>query len=123
MTTIPPEAAEEGFMPCIHLEIIYQGSHCPASHYMDKAVEEVLPLYGECVRYTRVEYKKSQVHSQRFLELSVSLFGEKAVRQGFKLAPIPSLFINGKLIFDVIPRRDELEIAIKASLVGQKIEV
>ena len=67
-------------MPCIHLEIIYQGSHCPASHYMDKAVEEVLPLYGDQVRYTRVEYKKSQTHSQRFLELSVSLFGESAVR-------------------------------------------
>ena len=50
-------------MPCIHLEIIYQGSHCPASHYMDKAVEEVLPLYGEHIRYTKVEYKKVKVHS------------------------------------------------------------
>ena len=110
-------------MPCIHLEIIYQGSHCPASHYMDKAVEEVLPLYGDQVRYTKVEYKKSQTHSQRFLELSVALFGESAVRHGCRLAPIPSLFINGKLIFDVIPRRDELEIAIETSLVGQKIEV
>ena len=103
-------------MPCIHLEIIYQGSHSPASYYMDKAVEEVLPSYGERVRYTKVEYQKSQAHSQRFLELSISLFGEKAVRSCCKFAPIPSLFINGKLIFDVIPARDELEMAIELVL-------
>jgi len=108
-------------MPCIHLEIIYQGSHCPASHYMAMAVEEVLPLYGERVRYTKVEYKKSQTHSQRFLELSISLFGESAVRRGYKLAPIPSLFINGKLIFDAIPVRDELEKAIETFLVEREL--
>jgi len=103
-------------MPCIHLEIVYQGSHCPSSYYMAKAVEEVLPLYGERVRYTKIEYTKSQAHSKRFLELSISLFGEKAVRQCCKFAPIPSLFIDGKLIFDVIPIREELELAIERCL-------
>ena len=109
-------------MPRIHLEIVYQGSHCPASYYMDKAVEEVLPLYGERIRYTKVEYKKSQAHSERFLELSVSLFGERAVHQGFQFAPIPSLFINGNLIFDVIPIREELETAIETFLAEREIE-
>src|SRR3974390_2894276 len=118
----PFQASGVGFMSRIHLEIVYQGSHCPSSYYMDKAVEEVLPLYGERVRYTRVEYKKSQAHSQRFLELSVSLFGESAVRKGHKLAPIPSLFINGKLIFDVIPIREELQIAIETFLAEREIE-
>ncbi len=109
-------------MPYIHLEIIYQGSHCPASHYMAKAVEEVLHLYGDRVRYTKVEYKKSQAHSKRFLELSVTLFGEKAVNCGLKLAPIPSLFINGELVFDVIPIREELETAIETYLAERDLE-
>jgi len=109
-------------MPCIHLEIIYQGAHCPASFYMAQAVEEVLPLYGERVRYTKVEYTKSQAHSRRFLDLSMSLFGEEGVRRGLKLAPIPSLFINGELVFDVIPVRDELEVAIETFLAERGLE-
>ena len=100
----------------IHVEIVYQGAHCPASFYMAQAVEEVLPLYGERVRYTKLEYQRSKDHSTRFLELSVGLFGEEAVKRGCKLAPIPSLFINGKLIFDVIPLRDDLEYAIETFL-------
>lgn len=99
-------------MQSVHVEIIYQGSQCPASFYMAKAVEEVLPLYGGRVRFTKVEYQKNKDHSKRFLELSVSLFGEEAVYKGLKLAPIPSLFINGKLVFDVIPIREDLEGAI-----------
>lgn len=108
---------------CIHLEIVYQGSHCPASFYMARAVEEVLHLYGEHVRYTKVEYQRGKEHSKRFLELSVSLFGEEAVHNGHQFAPIPSLFINGKLIFDVIPMRDELELAIQTFLNGEGFEV
>ena len=103
----------------IHMEIVYQGDHCPASFYMAQAVEEVLHLYGERVRYTKLEYQKSQDHSKRLLELSVSLFGEKAVRTGFKVAPIPSLFINGKLVFDAIPTREDLEGAIENFLEGR----
>lgn len=106
-------------MRYIHVEIVYQGSHCPASFYMAQAVEEVLPLYGERVRFTKVEYQRSKDHSTRLLELSMSLFGEEAVRHGLKVAPIPSLFINGKLVFDVIPARDELEGAIESFLEGR----
>ena len=100
-------------MQSIHVEIVYQGSHSPASFYMARAVEEVLPRYGARVRFTKVEYQKNKEHSKRFLELSVSLFGEDAVYKGLRLAPIPSLFINGKLIFDAIPIREDLESAIE----------
>jgi hypothetical protein len=106
----------------IHIEIVYQGAHCPASFYMDQAVEEVLPLYGEQIQYTKIEYNKSKEHSNRFLELSIAVFGEKAVRRGLQLAPIPSLFINGKLIFANIPIKDELESAIEAFLGGREYE-
>jgi hypothetical protein len=107
----------------IHLEIVYQGSHCPASYYMAQAVEEVLPLYGERIRYTKLEYQKCQEHSRRLLELSVSLFGEEAVRNSLKLAPIPSIFINGQLVFDIIPIRGELELAIETFLNGERFEL
>jgi hypothetical protein len=100
----------------IHVEIVYQGAHCPASFYMAQAVEEILPLYGDRVRFTKVEYQRSKDHSARLLELSVSLFGEESVRNGLRLAPIPSLFINGKLVFDVIPARHDLEGAIESFL-------
>jgi hypothetical protein len=106
-------------MRSIHVEIVYQGAQCPSSYYMAQAVEEVLPLYGERVRFTKIEYQKSKDHSKRLLELSVSLFGEKAVRTGFKVAPIPSLFINGKLVFDAIPTREDLEDAIENFLKGR----
>lgn len=100
----------------IHLEVIYQGSQCPASYYMDEAVAEVVEAYGEQILYTKVEYQKSDQHALRLRELSVALYGEEAVRNGFQYAPIPSLFINGELIFDVIPTRDELIAAIEEFL-------
>lgn len=100
----------------IHVEIIYQGDHMPACYYMLEAVEEVIPEYGELIHCTKVEYMKSKKHARRFYELSVSLYGEEAVKKKLRCAPIPSLFINGELIFDVIPPRDELVRAINLAL-------
>ncbi len=105
--------AANGF---IHIEIIYQGDHCPSCQYMAEAVEEVIPPYGERIRYTRVQYMKSKTHARRFYDLSVSLYGEEELKNRLRCAPIPSLFIDGKLFFDVIPPRDELIAAIESSL-------
>lgn len=105
-------------MEAIHLEIIYQGDHCPACYYMAEAVEELLPAYHPKIRYTRVEYMKSKAHARRFYELSVSLYGEEELRKRMRCAPIPSLFINGELVFDSIPPRHELMEAIDAALAG-----
>jgi hypothetical protein len=55
---------------------------------------------------------------KRFLELSVSLFGEDGVYKKMRIAPIPSLFINGELFFDAIPPRYMLEEAIAEVLAG-----
>lgn len=107
-------------MDAIHIEIIYQGDHCPACYYMLEAVEEVLPRYGERVHLTKVEYTKSRTHARRFYELSLSLYGEEALVKRMKCAPIPSLFIDGDLIFDVIPPKDELEDAIDSALMSKR---
>ena len=103
----------EGF---IHIEIIHQGDHCPSCQYMAEAVEEVLPDYNGLIHFTKVEYMKSKKHARRFYDLSASLYGEDEVKKRMRCAPIPSLFINGELIFDVIPPRDELTNAIESAL-------
>ncbi len=96
-------------LPKIHLEIIYQGEHCPQCFYMLEAVETVAPKFGDRISYELIEYTKNKAHARRFYELSVSLHGEKAVRGLVRVAPIPSIFIGGKLVFDCIPPLDELE--------------
>jgi len=100
----------------IHIEIIYQGDHCPACFYMAEAVEEVIPKYGNHVCFAKVEYMKSKAHARRFYDLSVSLYGEEELKKRLRCAPIPSLFIDGELIFDVIPMRDDLVNAIELAL-------
>jgi hypothetical protein len=64
---------------------------------------------------------------KRFLKLSVSLFGDEGVYKFFRIAPVPSLFIegelskhlgrpapvpsifiDGELVFDVTPSTEEL---------------
>ncbi len=100
----------------IHIEIIHQGDHCPACQYMAEAVEQVIPEYGDTIHFTKVEYMKSKEHARRFYELSVSLYGEEELTKRFRCAPIPSLFIDGELIFDAIPPRYELVGAIESAL-------
>ncbi len=56
---------------------------------------------------TKLEFKKNKQHAKRFEELSIALYGEKAYRK-MRLAPIPSIFVDGKLVFDVIPVKDDL---------------
>jgi hypothetical protein len=67
----------------------------------------------------RVEYRRVNLNGsgkKRFLELSISLFGEEGVYKHKRIAPIPSLFINEALFFDAIPPRHELEEAIQEML-------
>ncbi len=100
----------------IHIEIIHQGDHCPSCQYMADAVEEVIPKYADSIRFTKVAYTKSKEHARRFYDLSVSLYGEEELKKRMRCAPIPSLFIDGELMFDVIPPRDELINAIESTL-------
>jgi glutaredoxin-related protein len=83
---------------------------------MAEAVEEVIPKYGHRVRFTKVEYMKSKAHARRFYDLSVSLYGEEELKKFLRCAPIPSLFIDGELVFDVIPIREDLVCAIELAL-------
>lgn len=99
----------------ILIEVMYKADYCLPCYYMDEAVCEILPKYSEKVEYRRVEFMKGE-GKKRFLELSVSLFGEEGVYKFFRIAPVPSLFINGELVFDAIPPLFELEEAIEEAL-------
>jgi hypothetical protein len=99
----------------ILIEVMYKADYCLPCLYMDEAVREVVPKYVNYVEYHRVEFMKGQ-GKKRFLELSSSLFGEEGVHKHLRLAPVPSLFINGELFFDAIPPKFELEAAIEEVL-------
>ena len=101
---------------------MYKADYCLPCYYMDEAVREVLPKYDSKVQYRKVHFM-TQEGGGRFLELSKSLYGEDGVMKHLRLAPVPSLFIDGELIFDMIPTRDELEEAIEEALREKGIEV
>ena len=90
---------------------MYKAVYCLPSFYMDEMVKEVLPSYGERVVYQRIDIRNAEGR-RRFLALSCTLFGEDGVHKNLRLAPVPSLWINGELFFDAIPPRFELEEAI-----------
>jgi hypothetical protein len=94
------------------VEVMYKANYCLICHYMDEAIREILPEYEDCVEYHRVDILKGD-GKKRFLDLSVSLFGEEGVYKKLRIAPIPSMFINGELFFDAIPPRPMLEEAIE----------
>ena len=99
------------------IEVMYKADYCLLCYYMDEAVRDILPDYAEHVEYRRVDFLKGE-GKKRFLELSVSLFGEDGVYKKMRIAQIPSLFINGELFFDAIPPRYMLEEAIAEVLAG-----
>jgi hypothetical protein len=94
------------------VEVMYKASYCLICYYMDEAIREIMPDYEDCVEYRRVDILKEE-GKKRFLDLSVSLFGEEGVYKKLHIAPIPSMFINGELFFDAIPPRPMLEDAIE----------
>lgn len=99
----------------ILLEVVYKADYCLLCLYMDQTVQEVIKRYQDFVDYRRVEFLRGDGR-RRFLELSYSLYGEKGVHQQFRVAPVPSLFIDGELVFDAIPPVFELEEAIEEAI-------
>ena len=110
MTPPPPQK--------IVIEVIYKADYCLPCLYMDETVRVVIPKYEKYAEYRRIDFMKGD-GKKRFLELSRSLFGEEGVKRHLRLAPVPSLFINGELFFDAIPPQFELEAAIEDVLLAK----
>jgi thiol-disulfide isomerase/thioredoxin len=99
----------------ILIEVMYKADYCLPCLYMDETVREVLPKYEKHIHYKRVDFMRGS-GKERFLELSYALFGEDNVRKYRRVAPVPSLFIEGELVFDAIPPIYELEEAIEEAI-------
>ena len=82
-----------------YIEVIYEGDHCIPCVYMAEVVEEAVKKFGVRVRWEKIQLKR-RTGAMRYAELSVKNAG---------VAPIPSLFINEKLVFEMIPPVEELE--------------
>lgn len=96
----------------LHLEVIYGGDHNLACFYMAEAVKVVASNFEEELKWD-VVYVFKKEGAKRFYDLSVAEYGEENVKKHLCLAPVPSIFIDQKLIFDQIPPVEELEDTIK----------
>lgn len=96
----------------IVIEVMYKKYDCLICSYMEEAVREIMPAYQDYLVYKRVDIADSEGKKQ-FLELSLILFGEDGVYKKLQVAPIPSIFIDGKLFFETIPPRPLLEKTIE----------
>ena len=97
------------------VEVIGKGKGHWPSFYMLEAVNDVLPECAETVDFREINTRDPK-DKDRLIELSCALYGKDAVYQKQRLAPIPSIFINGQLIFDSIPDRDELKDTIESRI-------
>ncbi len=97
------------------IEVMFKANYCLPCLYMDAAVREILPRYADRVAYRRVDILTGKGKA-RYLQFSCELFGEEAVTKHARLAPVPSLLINGELAFDQIPPEFELVSAIEETL-------
>jgi thiol-disulfide isomerase/thioredoxin len=99
----------------ILIEVMYKADYCLPCFYMDQTVLEVLAKYADSIEYQRVDFLRGE-GKKRFLELSCSLYGQEIVNKHCRVAPVPSLFIDGELVFDAIPPIFELEDAIEEAI-------
>ncbi|MGB3210061.1 MAG: hypothetical protein WBB19_05075 [Desulforhopalus sp.] len=97
------------FGPEIHLEVIHEGPHCIPCEYMAKVVETIAPEFGERLRWEKVIITRKE-GACRFEDLAKTLG---------RLPPVPSIFINGKLVFDITPGPDKLREHLRAILVAR----
>ena len=65
---------------------------------MARVVESVAPDFGERLYWEKVVTKEMK-GALRYAELSKSIG---------RPAPVPSIFVNGKLVFELTPGREEL---------------
>lgn len=93
-------------MQAVVLELPYEGDHCAPCVYMLETAEEAMAPFGGRVRLDLL-YLRQVDGAQRYNALS---------RELGRPAPIPSLFLNGKLYFEIIPAVDELREAIEEML-------
>ena len=75
---------------------------------MTRVVESVAEEYGQSLSWEKVVIKQRE-GARRFRELSQSLG---------RPAPVPSIFVEGQLVFDITPGQEELKAYLDRLLAG-----
>ena len=75
---------------------------------MTRVVESVAEEYGQSLSWKKVVIKQRE-GARRFRELSQSLG---------RPAPVPSIFVEGQLVFDITPGQEELRAYLDRLLAG-----
>lgn len=70
---------------------------------MARVVEAVVPQYGDSIHYEKIITTKFE-GATRYVELTRDLG---------KLPPVPSIFVDGELVFERTPGREELQAYIE----------
>jgi len=86
----------------IHLEVFHEGEHGIPCVYMTRVVESVAPEFENILSWDKV-VTKDLGGARRFTEFS------KAIG---RLVPIPSIAIEGELVFETTPSVEELKACI-----------
>ena len=82
----------------IHLEVIHEGPHCMPCEYMAKVVESVAPEFGDMLHWEKVLLTRRE-GAFRYDDLRQTLG---------RLPPVPSIFIDGRLVFEITPGPEKL---------------
>ena len=86
----------------IHLEVFHEGEHWIPCVYLTRVVESVAPEFEDVLTWEKV-ITKELAGARRYAEFSKRLG---------KPVPIPSIAINGQLVFETIPGTEELKACI-----------
>jgi hypothetical protein len=107
-------SVSRGLPGCSHIsakrpllvEVISEGPHCVPCEYAIAAVEYVSEDYQDRIEVRIVETKRRK-DARRYLDLCRSYGG---------LLPVPSILIDGRVIFEGIPGPEELCSALDEAL-------
>lgn len=92
----------------LHIEVLYTGDHNLSCFYMAEAVKVAASTFKNDIKWDIV-YIFKEAGARRYYDLSVGLYGEENVRKKRLLAPVPSVFIDGRLVFESIPMVEDME--------------
>jgi len=90
------------------VEIICERVHCVLYDFAINTVDMIAETFGDKVDIETVIRQGNRKNAQRYLDL--------CVRAG-RMLPVPTILINGEVVFTSVPHPKELEAAIAAILV------
>jgi hypothetical protein len=93
------------------VEIICERVHCVLYDFAINTVDMILEEFGDQVDVQTVIRQGDEKDAVHFLELC---------RRAGKMLTVPTILINGKVMFSTVPHPNELEKAIKAALEQEK---